>query len=490
MCARSLVSIYPEKVPFPVYCADCWWSDRWNPLAYGREYDFSKTFFQNYAELQNLVPRLALYVKNVHNAEFNNHSEQIKECYLTVDAISAENVYYSNLIDSCSDVADCMNVQRSQLCYENLQSRDNYNCIQTFLTDNCRDSAFLYDCKDCSDCFMSSNLRHKRYYIFNRPYTKEAYEEWRASFSLSSAAVYEAYYQQFLDLIHTRAIRKAQNITQCENCFGDFIEKSKNVHDSYSIVGSEDCRYCYINWYLKDCYDTTESAYDCELQYESHGCNRGKRTVAAHVSYDVDAVQYVDSCHNSSDLFGCISLRRSRYALLNKVYPEEEYRELRARIIQKMREDGEYGEFFPTALSPYPYNDTVAHAYYPLTREEAVSRGYAWSDSPERHYLPQTLTLPDQLESVSDGILNEILVCSECAKNYKIIEQELKLYRQLHLSLPRRCADCRYKRRLALCNPHRLWARQCSMCRAEIQAPYPPQATDLVYCESCYQQTL
>jgi hypothetical protein len=31
----------------------------------------------------------------------------------------------------------------------------------------------------------------------------------------------------------------------------------------------------------------------------------------------------------------------------------------------------ERGEFFPVSISPFPYNDTVAHEYFPLSKEIA-----------------------------------------------------------------------------------------------------------------------
>ncbi|MEI8092157.1 MAG: hypothetical protein WCG98_08430 [bacterium] len=44
------------------------------------------------------------------------------------------------------------------------------------------------------------------------------------------------------------------------------------------------------------------------------------------------------------------------------------------KIIEKMEADGERGEFFPTSLSPFGYNETVAMEYFPLTKEEAMKQ--------------------------------------------------------------------------------------------------------------------
>ncbi len=41
----------PEEKLF-VCDRDYWWSDDWDPLDYGTNYDFSKTFFKQFHELQ------------------------------------------------------------------------------------------------------------------------------------------------------------------------------------------------------------------------------------------------------------------------------------------------------------------------------------------------------------------------------------------------------------------------------------------------------
>ena len=35
---------------------------------------------------------------------------------------------------------------------------------------------------------------------------------------------------------------------------------------------------------------------------------------------------------------------------------------------------------FSCVLSPFGYNETIAQDYFPLTREEALAKGFNWSD--------------------------------------------------------------------------------------------------------------
>lgn len=491
LCNKKIISIYPAQTTFPVYCNACWWSDKWEPLAFGQDFDFNKPFFEQYKALQDKVPRLALYQKNAQNSDYTNHCENLKNCYMSVDIANSENVYYSKwIVDGGKDVCDCYQMEKPQLCYESLYSDVDYNCIYIYLSNNCLDSAFLFDCTGCSECFMCWNLRHKQYFIQNKQYSKEEYEKFMESIDLGSFSKLQQYRSEFLKILDQQAIRKHQNITFSENCSGDFIYKCKNVHDSYDVIESEDCKFCYDSGYLKDCYDTFEAAFNCELQCDCHACNRGTNIKFCHVSYDIDSSCYTDSCHDSSDLFGCISLRRKKYCILNKQYSKEEYEDLVKRIIERVKGTGEYGEFFPAFLSPFAYNETLAQEYFPMTKEEVEGKGFKWANESVgtgRDLFLQWDRIPDNIKDTPDSIVNEILSCTDCNKNYKIIPQELKFYHQMNVPIPRKCPKCRHKDRMAIRNPRRLWKQNCKKCGTEIFAPYAAGGCELVYCAKCYK---
>ena len=45
-----------------------------------------------------------------------------------------------------------------------------------------------------------------------------------------------------------------------------------------------------------------------------------------------------------------------------------------------------YGEFFPTELSPFPYNETIAQEYAPLTKNQAEESSYPWQEVADKEY--------------------------------------------------------------------------------------------------------
>ena len=92
---EAILSCYREDTVFPVYQNKIWWSDEWSALDYGRDFDFTKTFFEQYAELQSLVPREGTTLFNSENCAYNGHCRNSKNCYLSALVSKAEDAYYS-----------------------------------------------------------------------------------------------------------------------------------------------------------------------------------------------------------------------------------------------------------------------------------------------------------------------------------------------------------------------------------------------------------
>jgi hypothetical protein len=65
-----------------VYNSDFWWSDNWNPIDYGRDFDFSKNFFEQFEKLIKKVPLVPLFITDSENSDYTNLSSNNKSCYM------------------------------------------------------------------------------------------------------------------------------------------------------------------------------------------------------------------------------------------------------------------------------------------------------------------------------------------------------------------------------------------------------------------------
>jgi hypothetical protein len=357
---------------------------------------------------------------------------------------------------------------------------------------------------------MSANLRNKRFVFRNIQYAEADYKKLIAEEGMSKYSSSEKLLEEF-ELLKKKSIHKYAKIIKSIGCTGNSISNSHNVKESYYISSeAEDSKYCYRGHHFKDVYDES-FVVEVELAYEAANVGFGvaRTKLSLNLSYSINEVSYCESCYTSSYLFGCVGLRNKQYCIFNKQYTKEEYEVLVPKIIQHMNgmpfvdKKGrvyKYGEFFPTELSTFAYNETLAQEYFPLSKEEALAKGYNWRESDTKNYITTMSAndLPDDIKDVADLVINEVISCVHkdkecqemCTTAFKIIPQELALYRKMGLPLPRLCPNCRHFSRLKKTNPLRLWHRKCMKpgCANEFETSYAPDRQEIVYCESCYNQ--
>ena len=517
LCGANIISLYSSSTPFPVYCQVCWWSDKWDALNYGSSFDFSKPFFEQYKELLNKVPRISLntdYLRSI-NSDYANYAGPLKNCYLVFQAEDDENCMYSSVLLHSRDSADCVNASRVVNTYEVFNCDSCYNTYFSVSCVDCSDVYFSKNLRNCTNCFGCNNLRYKNYCVFNKEVGKEEYADFIKQFNKGSYKEIKGYKNKadlFWQIFPNKYFYGMHN----NNVTGDYITNSKNVLNSFEINGGENLKYCFQAHMptTKDCYDYGDWGNNASLCYEAINCGENITDVKFSLgSWIGGNWQYCDTVVSNNHMFGCISLRKGKYCILNKQYTKEEYEQLVPQIINHMNEmpyisraqissddtqtnsDNisenlrnnprkseivyKYGEFFPPELSPFAYNETIAQEYFPLTKEQAIEQGYKWKD-PEERNIPITLQsqdLPDHIKDVDDSILQQVIECEhkgtcneQCTTAFKIIKSELDFYRKMNLPLPRLCPNCRHYQRIKQRNPLKLWHRKC-MCNGSTSSP-------------------
>lgn len=488
----DLISIYPPNTPFPVYDNKYWWGDSWDAKDYAMDFDFSKPFFEQFKTLLNKVPRphTSVTLDSMVNSLYCNEAANLKNCYLVFEANFSEDCMFCDHTYFCRDCADCSNIKNSELCYECMYIDNCYDCKYVFNGIRAVECLFCYDVKNCNNCFGCVNLRNKQYCFMNVQYTKDEYE--MKLKDVLENNTFSELREHFMKYILSFPAKHLM-ITMSEDCIGDHISYSKNVKDSFNVTESEDCRYCDIisgGAKKHDLYDVLTGYYGLHHCYDSHCLGNSSQEVMFSDTCDGSSnLQYCSFCIGCQDCFGCVGLRKQQYCILNKQYSKEDYEALKNKIIAHMQATGEYGEFFPIDISPFCYNETVAHEYYPMTQEACINAGYRWQESLSKAYNNGTnYTIPDKISDVKDDILDAILTCEVSQKNYNIKPFELKYYRKMGIPIPRKHPDIRHLERLNTRNPRVLYDTKCAHCQVNLTTTYAPEAHRTILCEACFEK--
>ncbi len=488
---KEIISLYHSDSPFTIYSQEFYRSDKWDPKTYGQDFDFSRPFFEQFAELQKKVPRIAINALGNENSDFTSYTGWNRNCYLIVTSDRNEDSYFGYFLFDSKNCVDSLYVFNSELCYECVDCKNCYHCFFGLNLENCTDCLFSRDLIGCSECFGCINLRNKKYCYFNEQLTKEEYEKRINALNLASYESLKAIRGE-VEAFFLSHPRRALDIKASENVSGDHIKFSKNCSNAYDVSNCQDCRYVshFIN--SKDCMDWDYCGDKSEMGYEISGCVDLKFSAFATNCWVGNSyLYYCDLMNNSKYCFGCIGLDKGEYCILNKQYSKEEYDVLVGRIVDHMKKTGEWGEFFPSPLSPFGYNETVAQDYLPLTQEQAQERGLRWHNKAEKaSYQGPKLSLPDSVKETDEKICSQILTCEVSDEHYRVISQELRFHKEHQLALPRRSPNQRFLDRVRLRNPRQQWARSCGLCGKTMMSSYSPERPEIVYCEECFIKTV
>ena len=81
---ENIISVYSADKPLVVYDQKYWWGDGWDPIEYGKEYDFSRPFFEQFSELLHSIPIPNISNLNSSNTDYANMTIDSKDIYLLI----------------------------------------------------------------------------------------------------------------------------------------------------------------------------------------------------------------------------------------------------------------------------------------------------------------------------------------------------------------------------------------------------------------------
>jgi len=487
LTGKEIVSIYSPESLYKVYDQEVWWGDKWDPLAYGRDFDFSKTFAENFRSLYLDVPHMSLYTINCENSYYTNYALEQKNCYLIFGGGVNEDCLYGKFISRCKDCVDCLAVYACQNCYQGAGSDDCYGCKFFTHCRNCSDGLMIEECSGCRNCIACFGLKMKEYCILNKQYDREEYEKIAEDFKYLTPEKIEDLKQRLNKLKETLP-HVASHIYASENCSGESVYNCKNCHHAFDSKDSEDCKFIHFTPKTNDTYDCSFcSPYGTRFCYNVCSTVDLESSMACFYVWYGTNLYYSMECHHCSNIFGSVGLKMKQYCVFNKQYSKEEYEKLVVKIVEHMQKTGEWGEYFSYSTSPFYYNETIAKEYFPLNKEGVEKLGGNWLDEKlEMAKEGEYFVPPVDIREVSEDICGKVLKCEITGRVYKILPQELKFYKRMGLPIPRICSDQRHYDRIKSHGYCRLWIRSCDKCGKAIETVYKPESREVVYCEVCY----
>jgi hypothetical protein len=493
LCNKNILSMYNPKSLYKVYCYDCFYSDKWQAVDYGVDYNLSEPFFSQVNILFKKVPRINLGISSGDgpniNSEYVNMAGGCKNCYLVFNGGIGEEMMYCRGVRHGLQVSDCYFGENLERCYECINSLKSNGLIFARNTFDSMDSIFVLNCRNINDCFGCVNLQNKSNYFFNQALSKEEYTK-KVKEIIGSYSKMEEYKKRFFEFSLQFAKRENNNF-KTSNSVGDFLLECKNIKNSFEIIGAENSKNLFSTRSAHNSNGVIGYGFKSELLLECVSTGLSLNIIGSFSVGTSQNIYYSFNLKNCHDCISCDGLKNAQHCILNKQYSKEEYEKLKEHIVKELTDLGIHGLMMPPEIAPFAYNETIAQDNMPLTKEEALAQGFRWEDDVQMTIGKETLkpeNIPNHINDVDDSIIKEILKCIECERNYKITEQELRFYRKMILPIPRKCFFCRHRNRIQRRGPFKFFKRNCDNCGKETHTNLTKEVAPTMYCEKCYQQ--
>ncbi len=488
-CDNKTMSLYHPDSPYVVYCHDCWWGEEWDGSQFGQKYDPTMPLIKQINNLQKNVPREALIILNSTNCNYGNNVRDSKNCFFTFLVSDSENILYSMFTVSSKDCMENHKIVESEFVVHSLDITKCYKSAYLQDSSDCSFCYFSFDLKNCNNCIFSYNLRNKSYCIYNQQLTKEEYQkEYDKIFNGSFQTLLESIKR--FEEIKIKAIHRFASILKSTDVTGNYLQNCGKSRLCFDGVESQDVRYVANILHSKNTYFSYAiGVQPTEFIFGSAVIKGGSMIKNSfNLSYCTFCT-WCDSMVSCNNCIACVGLKKKEYCILNKQYTKEEYN----KILKQLEEKGELASFVGPEFSTFAYNETAAFDHYQIGKEEVLERGYNWqNDIPftTGKETLKTIDMADNIKDINNNILEEILICNKCQRNYRIVQEELRYLKEFMLPLPRECPQCRMAFRRNSRLPFNLWHRSCMKegCINEFETPYSPDRQEIVYCEKCYQQ--
>lgn len=529
MSGQDIISIFPDDTSFPVYQFQEYSSDSWNPFDYGVDIENDKTLFSQIQDFLRKTPKRGLNIAawaTMENCDYCNYGFASKDCYMCQVPLMSELCYYSHSPFQSKYNFDCYLNEKCENAYESSYCIESYKIFYSDFVEGGSDCYFCYDIQGSQYCIWCVGISGKQYHIFNEEVTKREYEETLANI-LSSQKNLESFRKKYENFKKNFPRKNLRNIWS-ENSYGNTIRYSKDMTACFGAIWLEKGYYSTIVWLESNNLVSCASGWSGSSYVYQTVWFSASNNSAFNCFGSGNQCFYNYDCRDSEHCMFSVGLINQKYCIFNKQYSEKEYFRIKETLIKKLEKEWIWGEFFQSELSLFPYNDSPANDYYPvekivyLDEKKNVIKTEVWSSNgvgtvyilePENFISEAILDLqwkekikikwrtreveydiPDkadilkgenipEIQDVSDGIVDTVILCEVSGRPYRIISQELDFYKKYKLPLPRRHPEIRFQKRFQKSPKNTLYLRACVECKEEVLTAW--DKWDIV-CEVCY----
>jgi hypothetical protein len=491
---ESVISTFPEECPFPVYDYSYFISDKFDSFSFGVICENETNPLETLFDLRKKFPIPSFLNRDPSsiNSDYSSGGRNNKNCYYAMACYSAEDVWYSVMINKSRNVMDSRIIKDSEFVYRSFYSNHIYKSSFIYFSKNCTDSMFLFDCRNCDNCFGCVNLRGAKYRVWNEQLSKEDYETFIKSIYPLSRDAIDGYKEKFWTLVKTVPINASRNIA-VENVKGVLLNNMRNVYDVTDSENSEHVRHSDGCLSHQDSMDVLFSGGKSSMLYSTTNIGSQSSNVKFSVSskFSIDS-EFIFNCKNVNNCFMCFGLRDKSYCVLNVEYSPEEYFALVDKIKSGMIERGEYGDGLGLEFSAQSYNFSLSQISFPLSDAEIIKFGGYVAKEPETNAGNVKILSPDEvpqtISETTDDIINYAIQCEVTRRPFRIIASELQFYRLMKLPLPAIHPSLRMQENLQITVTGRKYESTCAKCKKPIDSVFNPKDGFILYCEKCYQQ--
>ncbi len=440
---QEIISTFSSESDCTVWSQSEWWNSQGDFFKYWRDIDWGKSFGEQCAEFMKDVPQFCLdnEYTALENSEYVNGNWMSKNCYLVSNGHNNENCLYAFYIFNNVNILNCNYIRFSENCSHSCHIWKCYNVHFGFNLNECRDSWYSFSCEWSQNIIWCVGLKNEKYSILNTPCSESEFAQVMGK--LKKDHIFKKDFEwKVKDLIERIGIEKSI-LTGSVHSSGDFCYDSKNALECFASGDLEDSAHIRDAFLIKDSMDISAWWDNASLSYDCMAVGRNIQNYYwSKWSYHGGLYNfYTLNCISCSYVFACSWLKNQSYCIFNKKYSKEDWEENVKKLIRKMQENGEWGEFLDSKQSWYPYDASYAMTLFPLTEVEVLARGLKWSGY---ELKPEGITktipaekLPNNITEIPDDVLNWALVCVKTGKPYKIQPLELDMHRRFGISLPK-----------------------------------------------------